>query len=96
MTIPKKVSFIERVDRSRLGLEGLQKVVYSDRARHGENDIENEEYNFTTLGKKMLEEIDGDYIKKKYNTKPGKEFGMKLHEERIKWLKHQIAEDGLD
>ena len=37
----------------------------------------------------MLQEIDGEYIKKKYNIKSGKEFGEKLHEERIKWLKNQ-------
>ena len=33
MSIPKQVSFIERVAKSRLGLEGLQTVVYADRAR---------------------------------------------------------------
>lgn len=89
MTIPKQVSFLERVSKSKLGLEGLQKVVYSDRARHGEEKIENEEYNFANLGKKMLQEIDGEYIKKKYKIKPGKEFGHKLHEERVRWLKNQ-------
>ncbi len=89
MTVSKKVSFLERVSKSRLGLQGLQIIVYSDRARHGEENIENEEYNFAKLGKKMLQEIDGEYIKKKYNIKPGKEFGEKLHEERIKWLKNQ-------
>ena len=90
MTIPKKVSFLERVSKSKLGLEGLQKVVYSDRARNGEENIENQEYNFANLGKKMLEEIDGKFIKQKYkNIKLGKEFGQKLHEERINWLKNQ-------
>ena len=34
LSIPKQVSFIERVDKSRLGLEGLQLVVYADRARY--------------------------------------------------------------
>lgn len=88
MTIPKKVSFLERIDKSKMGLDGLQKVVYSDRARHNEKNIENEEYNFANLGKKMITEIDGEYIKKKYpNIKPGKEFGSKLHEERITWLR---------
>ena len=33
MSIPKQVSFIERVVKSKLGLKGLQYVVYSDRAR---------------------------------------------------------------
>lgn len=89
MTIPKQVSFLERVSKSKLGLEGLQKVVYSDRARHGEENIENEEYNFAKLGNKMLQEIDGEYMKKKYNIKPGKEFGQKLHEERIRWMKEE-------
>lgn len=91
MTIPKKVTFIERIDKSKLGLEGLQKVVYSDRARHNEQNIENEEYNFVEIGKRMLKEIDGEYIRKKYdNLNPGKEFGSKLHEERIKWMKEEM------
>lgn len=91
MTIPKKVSFLERVDKSKLGLDGLQKVVYSDRARHGEEKIENEEYNFVKIGKKMLKEIDGKYLKKKYeNIMPGKEFGQKLHQERVNWLRQKI------
>lgn len=90
MSVAKKVTFLERVAKSRLGLDGLQKVVYSDRARHGEEKIENEEYNFENLGKKMLQEIDGKYLKKKYNIDQGKEFGQKLHEERINWLKKQF------
>lgn len=90
MTIPKKVSFLERVGKSKLGLDGLQTVVYADRARHGEENIENEEYNFAKLGKKMLQEIDGKHLKKKYSSiKPGKEFGAKLHEERVIWLQNQ-------
>lgn len=90
MTIPKKVSFLERVGKSKLGLDGLQTVVYADRARHGEENIENEEYNFVKLGKKMLQEIDGEYIKEKYkNINYGKQFGEKLHQERINWLRNQ-------
>lgn len=93
MTIPKKVAFLERVDKSKLGLDGLQKVVYSDRARYGEEKIEKEEYNFAKLGKKMIKEIDGNYIIEKYkNIMPGKEFGQKLHEERINWLRQFISE----
>ena len=91
MTIPKQVSFLERVEKSKLGLDGIQKVVYSDRARHEEENIENQEYNFVNLGKKMLQELDGKYIKEKYNIEPGKEFGQKLHEERIKWLKNKYC-----
>ena len=90
MSIPKQVSFIERVDKSILGLEGLQQVVYADRARDGEQNIQDEQYNFATLGKKMLKEIDGKYIEEKYNIKPSKEFGQILHQERINWLKNKI------
>lgn len=91
MTIPKKVSFLERIEKSKLGLEGLQKVVYSDRARHNEQNIEKEEYNFVKLGKKMIKEIDGKYLREKYpNLKQGKEFGVKLHEERVKWMKEEL------
>lgn len=92
MSIPKKVTFLERVGKSKLGLAGLQIVVYADRARHGEENIENQEYNFENLGKKMLEEIDGEYIKNKYaNINYGKEFGEKLHQERINWLRNQTV-----
>lgn len=88
MTLSKKVTFLERVDKSKLGLDGLQKVVYSDRARQGNENIENEEYNFAQLGKKMIKEIDGKYIKQKYkNIIQGKYFGQKLHDERVKWMK---------
>jgi len=89
MTIQKKVAFLERVAKSRLGLEGLQIIVYSDRARLDGEEIKNKEYNFAQIGKKMIKEIDGKYIKEKYNLEPGKEFGQRLHQERIQWLKKQ-------
>lgn len=90
MTIPKKVSFLERVDKSKLGLDGLQKVVYSDKARNREKEIVNEEYDFANLGRRMIEEINGEYIKEKYpDLMSGKEFGIRLHQERINWLKQR-------
>ena len=87
MSIPKQVSFIERVDKSILGLDGLQQVVYADRARNKEYNIKNEQYNFASIGKKMLKDINGKYIEEKYKIKPSQEFGQKLHQERILWLK---------
>lgn len=93
MTIAKKVSFIERIDKSALGLKGLQIVVYSDRSRNIENEkdeIKDKQYDFYSIGTKMLKAIDGEYIINKYNLKPGIEIGKKLHEERIKWLKNNI------
>ena len=88
MSIPKQVSFIERVDKSVLRLDGLQLVVYADRARNNEENIINKQYDFTSIGKKMLSRINGKYIEEKYKIKPNKEFGKKLHQERIAWLKN--------
>lgn len=93
MTIAKKVSFIEKIDKSALGLKGLQIVVYSDRSRRMENEkkkIKDKKYDFYSIGTKMLKAIDGEYMINKYNLKPCIEFGKKLHEERIKWLKNNI------
>ena len=88
MTAEKQVSFIERVSKSILGLEGLQIVVYCDRNRFGElSEEEKKQCTFLDVGKKLLSEINGDYIKEKYNIKGGIELGNKLHEERIKFIK---------
>lgn len=90
MTIAKKVSFIEKIDKTLLGLKGLQYVVYSDRARDPDltkEEIKDKKYDFYSIGKKMIEEVNGQYIKEEYNLEPGLEFGRKLHEERVKWLK---------
>ena len=84
----KQVEFIERVNKSILGLEGLQIVVYSDRTRNEELSIEEKkECTFLEIGNKLLKDIDGKYIREKYNINGGIEFGEKLHEERIKYIK---------
>lgn len=80
----KKVDFIERVSKSMLGLEGLQIVVNSDRM--GRKDAPN----FVGIGNRLLKEIDGKYIMKKYNLKPGIELKEKLRQERITWMKENI------
>jgi len=46
--------------------------------------------NFVEVGKKMLKEIDGQYIMKKYNLKPGLELKEKLRQERIEWIKENM------
>ena len=79
----KKVDFLDRVSKSLLGLEGLQIVVNSDRM--GREDAPN----FEEIGNKLLKEIDGEYIMKKYNLKPGLELKEKLRQERIEWMKAQ-------
>jgi len=88
MTAAKKVDFIERVSKSVLGLEGLQIVVYCDRNRFGKlSEEEKRKCTFLKLGNKLLSEIDGKYIKEKYNIESGIELGNRLHEERVKWMK---------
>ena len=88
MTDAKKVDFIERVSKSILGLEGLQIVVYCDRNRFGGlSNEEKERCTFLEIGNKVITEIDGNYIKNKYNIENGIDFGKKLHEERVKYIK---------
>lgn len=88
MTASKQVEFIERVSKSILGLEGLQIIVYCDRNRFGTlSEEEKKQCSFLEIGNKILYEIDGEYIKQKYNIQNGREFGNRLHEERVRYLK---------
>lgn len=91
MTDSKKVEFIERVSKSVLGLEGLQIVVYCDRNRFGDlSEEEKKQCAFLEIGNRLLSEVDGEYIKEKYNIENGIEFGNKLHEERVKFIKRLV------
>lgn len=91
MTPEKQVSFIERVSKSVLGLEGLQIVVYCDRNRRKSlTEEEKKECTFLETGNRILGKINGEYIKEKYNIENGIEFGNRLHEERVKYLKKII------
>lgn len=84
----KQVEFIERVNKSILGLEGLQIVVYSDRTRNEELSVEEKkECTFIEIGNEVLKNIDGKYIKERYNIRDGIEFGEKLHKERVNYIK---------
>lgn len=87
----KKVEFIERVDKSLLGLDGLQIIVISDKTSGGRKE-NMEDINFETVGKQCLTEINGEHIKNKYNLEPGIQFGNKLHEERVKWMYRKVKD----
>ena len=88
MTPEKQISFIERVNKSVLGLEGLQIVVYCDRNRTGElTQQERKECTFLELGKDILSKINGEYIKQKYDVEDGIEIGKKMHQERVEYIK---------
>lgn len=86
MTVNKKVSFIERVAKSSLGLEGLKVVVIADKC--STRSWKEEEVTFAQIGKKCLEEVNGEYIKQKYDNLEKKQFANKLHQERCIWLKN--------
>ena len=77
----KQVQFLEKVSKSYLGLDGLQLVVNADKGTRGDAN------EFASLGKKMLQKIDGEYIFKKYGKLDGLEIKQKLYEERIKWIR---------
>ena len=83
----KKVEFIERVAKSSLGLHGLQIVVYSDKL--SSRNVDSGSIDFETIGKECLEAVNGEFIKNKYNIKEGIEFGNRLHQERIEWMKRK-------
>ena len=85
MTPAKKVSFIERVAKSKLGLEGLQIVVISDKCSSRNTELEN--IKFDKIGKECINTINGEFIKQKYGIKEGIQFAEKLHEERVRWMK---------
>lgn len=88
MTVGKKVEFIERVAKTKLGLHGLQIVVIADKCSTRNTNIDDIE--FEKIGEKCLSEINGKYIKEKYNIEEGPKFANKLHEERVKWLKEKL------
>ena len=80
-----KVDFIERVSKTKLGLDGLQLIVNADKLSGGRTPQGN--FHFVDIGKKCLEEVNGDFIKQKYNIKEGIEFYKILRQERIEWIK---------
>lgn len=91
MTAKKQVELIENVSSSMLGLEGLKIVVACDKARQGEDLAQQlENITFEKLGNKCLSEINGDFIKQKYPNAKGDDFGKRLHEERVKWMKKYL------
>ncbi len=88
MTPAKKVSFIERVAKSKLGLEGLQIVVICDKCSTRNTELEN--IKFDEIGKECISEINGQYIKEKYNIEEGILLALKMHQERVKWMKEKL------
>ena len=84
MTVFKKVSFIERVNNTILGLDGLQIIVDAD------NMLEDSGKNqFADLGYEVIHCTDGDKIMRQYDITEGKEVANKMHEIRVSYLKNK-------
>lgn len=87
MTPAKKVQFIERVAKTKLGLDGLQIVVIADKC--STRDIKEEEISFTEIGKRCIQEINGEVIKSKYPSIEGEQIRERLHAKRVTWMKEE-------
>lgn len=83
MTASKKVKFIESVNSTILGLDGLQIIVDADDMT-SENNNSNQ---FAKLGHEIINCTNGNEIMKKYGITEGKEVANKMHEVRVKYLK---------
>ena len=88
MTPKKQVELIENVAKSMLGLDGLKIVVACDKARQGKDVLQKQkEIIFDSLGKELLQKVNGDRMKEKYPELTGEKFKQKLYQERVQWLK---------
>ena len=88
MTPKKQVELIENVAKSMLGLDGLKIVVACDKSRQGKDILQKQkEIIFDSLGKELLQNVNGDRIKQKYPEIAGEKFKQKLYQERVQWLK---------
>ena len=84
MTISKKVSFIERINNTILGLDGLQIIVDADNMSEDINKNQ-----FATIGHEIIKCINGNQVMQKYKITEGREVANKMHEERVLYLKNR-------
>ena len=84
MTISKKVSFIERINNTILGLDGLQIIVDADNMSEDINKNQ-----FATIGYEIIKCINGNQVMQKYKITEGREVANKMHEERVLYLKNR-------
>ena len=82
----KQVDFIEKIDKSALGLDGMEIVIQSDHT----NRQKNSNFNFVKIGNELIKQVNGKLIKANYKGEKGVKFKKKLREERIKWIKNNL------
>lgn len=84
MTFSKKVSFIERIYKTILGIDGLQIIVDAD------NMLENIDKNqFADLGYEIINCTNGKKIMEQYGLTEGIKIANKMHEIRVLYLKNR-------
>lgn len=83
MTASKKVKFIESVNSTILGLDGLQIIVDADDMTSKNNNSNQ----FAKLGHEIINCTNGNEIMNKYGITEGKEVANKMHEVRVEYLK---------
>ena len=84
MTFSKKVNFIERVNNTILGLDGLQIIVDADNMSG-----DNSKNQFEDVGYEVINCTNGDKIMEQYGITEGKEVANKMHEIRVLYLKNR-------
>ena len=98
MSIPKQVDFITRIDKSILGLKGLEIIVVADRmGRKKELKIEQQveipsDIAFADMAKKCITEVNGKLVKEKYKIEEDSQIAEKIRIERINYLKQNQEE----
>lgn len=80
----KQVDLIEKLEKSELGLDGMQIVVIADKSR--KNEIIEE--NIGKIGHEILKKVTAKDIMKKFELKEGPEVKEKLRQERISFIKN--------
>ena len=84
MTPAKQVDFIERVNKSKIGLNGLEIVVESDRNCRG---TAKDKIKFAEIGEKIISQVNGDIVKEEYGIDEGIKLKQKMHQLRIELIK---------
>ena len=84
MTFSKKVNFIERVNNTILGLDGLQIIVDADNMSG-----DNSKNQFEDVGYEVINCTNGDKVMEQYGITEGKEVANKMHELRVLYLKNR-------
>lgn len=89
MTPNKQVDFIESIYKTKIGLNGMEIVVDSDRNCRGNKQ---DKVEFARLGEMLIKDINGKKVMEHFNMNEGIKLKQKIHEQRVCKLKEWKAE----